>query len=129
MDGKRTAMGKVKFRIRATPPPRGVVDAVDKNGMCERSVLKNAIVRASLKDFDFDGLKYAVTSFRIIGTNKGSPVSAEQKSGMGFTKEMQTIIANAPTGSTIVIKNIRAKLIGSKKPPGPVDDSISIEIK
>ena len=129
VDGKRTPMGKVKFRIRATPPARGVVDAVDENGMCERSVLKNAIVRASLEDFEFDGLKYAVTSFKMIGTNKGSPVSAEQNSGMRFTKEMQTIIANAPSGTPIVIKNIRAKLIGSKKPPGRVDGSISIEIK
>lgn len=128
VDGKRTAMGKVEFRIRKTPPPAPVIDAV-KNGICDRSVLKNAIVRASLDDFLFDGLKYVVTSFKLSGTYKGAPTSAEQKGGMGFTKKMKTIIANSASGSTINITNVRAQLIGSKRPPERVKGDLVIEIK
>ncbi|MAJ89790.1 MAG: hypothetical protein CMD08_00725 [Flavobacteriales bacterium] len=127
-DGKRTSMGKVKFRIRKTPPPTPVIDAV-KNGVCDRSILKTAIVRASLDDFLFDGLKYKVTSFKLSGSYKGSPASDEQRGGMGFTKKMQTIIANAASGSTINITNVRAQLIGSKRPPEAVKGDLVIEIK
>ena len=42
---------------------------------------------------------------------------------------MQTIIANAASGSTINITNVRAQLIGSKRPPEAVKGDLVIEIK
>ncbi len=129
IDGKRTNMGKVDFRIRKTPPPAPVVRSVDANGLCDRSILKTEIVQATLDNFLFDGLKYKVTSFKLSGFYKGAPASSEQKNGMKFTREMQTIIANAASGSTINITKIRAQLIGSNLPSQAVKGDLVIEIK
>jgi gliding motility-associated protein GldM len=129
VDGKRTNMGKVDFRIRKTPPPAPVVRSVDANGLSDRAVLKTDIVQATLENFLFDGLKYKVTSFKLSGFYKGAPASSEQKNGMNFTKEMQTIIANAASGSTVNITKIRAQLIGSNLPSEAVKGDLVIEIK
>jgi gliding motility-associated protein GldM len=129
VDGKRTNMGKVDFRIRKTPPPAPVVRSVDANGLCDRAILKTEIVQATLENFLFDGLKYKVTSFKLSGFYKGAPASSEQKNGMNFTKEMQTIIANAASGSTVNITKIRAQLIGSNLPSEAVKGDLVIEIK
>ena len=129
VDGKRTNMGKVDFRIRKTPPASPVVKSVDKNGMCDRAILKTEIVQATLDNFLFDGLKYRVTSFKLSGSYKGQPASDEQKNGMGFTPKMQGIIANSASGSTINITKIRAQLIGSNRPSEAVKGDLVIEIK
>ncbi len=129
VDGKRTNMGKVEFRIRKTPPPAPVVRSVNDNGMCDRAILKTEIVQATLENFLFDGLKYKVTSFKLSGSYKGAPASDEQKNGMAFTKKMQGIIANSASGSTINITKIRAQLIGSNRPSEAVKGDLVIEIK
>jgi gliding motility-associated protein GldM len=129
VDGKRTNMGKVEFRIRKTPPASPVIKSVDENGMCDRAILKTEIVQATLDNFLFDGLKYRVTSFKLSGSYKGQPASDEQKNGMGFTPKMQGIIANSSSGSTINITKIRAKLIGSNRPSEAVKGDLVIEIK
>ncbi|MGY8988226.1 MAG: type IX secretion system motor protein PorM/GldM [Flavobacteriales bacterium] len=129
VDGKRNKMGEVKFRVRKTPPPSPQVPAVDANGVCDRSILKTSVVIAKLDAFEFDGLKYAVTSFKLSGTYKGAPANDEQQNGMGFTTKMQGIIANAKSGSTINITKIRAKLIGANLPSEKVKGDLVIEIK
>jgi gliding motility-associated protein GldM len=129
VDGKQTPMGKVNFRVRKTPPPAPVIRSVDANGLCDRSILKTEIVQATLDNFLFDGLKYRVTSFKLSGSYKGAPASAEQKNGMGFTSQMQGIITNSASGSTINITKIRAQLIGSNRPSEAVKGDLVIEIK
>jgi len=129
VNGKQTPMGKVNFRVRKTPPPAPVIRSVDANGLCDRSILKTEIVQATLDNFLFDGLKYMVTSFKLSGSYKGAPASAEQNNGMGFTSQMQKIITNSASGSTINITKIRAQLIGSKRPSEAVKGDLVIEIK
>ena len=129
VDGKRSKMGEVKFRVKKTPPSTPSVPVVDDNGLCDRSILKTSVVIAKLDDFEFDGLKYAVTSFKLSGTYKGAPANDEQQNGMGFTTKMQGIIANAKSGSTINITKIRAKLIGANLPSEKVKGDLVIEIK
>ena len=129
VNGKQTPMGKVNFRVRKTPPPAPVIRSVDANGLCDRSILKTEIVQATLDNFLFDGLKYMVTSFKLSGSYKGAPASAEQNNGMGFTSQMQQIITNSASGSTINITKIRAQLIGSKRPSEAVKGDLVIEIK
>ena len=129
VDGKRSNMGKVEFRIRKTPPPAPLIRSVNDNGLCDRAILKTEIVQATLENFLFDGLKYKVTSFKLSGFYKGAPQSDEQKNGMGFTKRMKEIIANSSNGSTISITKIRAQLIGSDKPSEAVKGDLVIEIK
>ena len=48
---------------------------------------------------------------------------------MGFTSQMQGIITNSASGSTINITKIRAQLIGSKRPSEAVKGDLVIEIK
>ena len=127
-DGKRIKMGEVKFRVRKPPLPSSLIASMDANGRCDRVALKNDIVQSVLEDFEFDGLKYVVTGFKLSGTYKSSSVSDEQENGMDFTTDMKTIITNSVSGSTINISKIKAKLIGSKLPPDEVEGDIVIEI-
>ncbi len=129
VDGKRTKMGEVKFRVRKPPLPSSLIASMDANGRCDRVALKNDIVQSVLEDFEFDGLKYVVTGFKLSGTYKSSSISKEQENGMDFTNDMKTIITNSSSGSTINISKIKAKLIGSTLPPDDVEGDIVIEIK
>ena len=128
VDGQRAKMGEVKFRVRKPPLPSSLIASMDANGRCDRVALKNDIVQSVLEDFEFDGLKYVVTGFKLSGTYKSSSVSDEQENGMDFTADMKTIITNSVSGSTINISKIKAKLIGSKLPPDEVEGDIVIEI-
>ena len=128
VEGKQKSMGKVAFRVKKTPPPTASVTGVDKNGKISKSVLKNSIVRAELKDFLFDGLRYSVISFKLTVYINGAPVSKWQRNGMGFTKEQKGIIANASKGSQILITKIQARLAPNGD-PGPVTGSLIYEFK
>ena len=128
VDGKQKSMGKVEFRVKKTPPPTPLIGSV-KKGLISKNVLKEEIVRAELKDFLFDGLRYAVTSFKMTGYINGAPATAVQKNGMGFTKEQKRIIANAAKGSDITITQIYAKLTPGKSDPVPLPTALVFKLK
>ncbi len=128
VEGKQKSMGKVAFRVKKTPPASASLTGVDKNGKISKAVAKNAIVRAELKDFLFDGLRYSVISFKLTVSINGAPVSKWQRNGMGFTKEQKGIIANADKGNNLIITNIRARLAPNGD-PGPVTGDLVVQLK
>ena len=112
VDGKRTRMGEIPFRVKVPPPPTPNVIGV-KGGICDRQTLTLAGgVVAKLIDFDFDGLKYRVTGFKLNGTFQGAPDS-DVASSSKWTARMRKIISNSASGSTVSITNIKAKRIGT----------------
>ena len=128
-DGKRSKMGEVNFRVKDPPPPRAFVPAVDDNGLIDKATLKTQLVAAKLDNFEFEGLKYVVTSFKLTGTYNSQQVDYYQKNGMKFTNDMEIVISNAASGSQIIISQIKAKLAKSKNKPERLRGDIVIELK
>ena len=128
VDGKRTKMGDMLFRVKKPPPPKPFVMGV-KNGMIDRSALVSAQgILAKLENFEFEGLRYIVTSFKLTGVYKGETVPDINNRSGEWTKKMKGIISNSSSGSTISLTKIMATRIGATSPPEPINDLV-IEIK
>ena len=128
VNGKRTNMGDVDFRVMETPPANPFISGM-KDGLIDKAtLLASGGLFAKLDNFVFDGLKYYVTSFKLSGKYKGESAEDVNNNGMEWTKKMRGIISNSAIGSKIQLTNIKAKLIGSKQPPKNISDLV-IEIK
>lgn len=113
VDGKRTKMGEIPFRVKVPPPPTPYINGV-KNGLVDRTTLTSSGgVLAELKNFEFEGLTYLVTEFKLSGTYKGAAAS-DKSSNNEWTKKMKNIIVNSSSGSTINISKIKAIRYGTK---------------
>lgn len=113
VDGKRTKMGEIPFRVKVPPPPTPYINGV-KNGLVDRTTLTSSGgVLAELKNFEFEGLTYLVTEFKLSGTYKGAAAS-DKSTNNEWTKKMKNIIVNSSSGSTINISKIKAIRYGTK---------------
>ncbi len=132
IDGKKTKMGSVEFRVKEVPPPKAKVQLAKQVGgtiIIEKMQLVNAGgVLAELKDFDFKGVRYIITSYRLTGMYKGEQMKEDVK-GPAFSEKMKTIIKNTKSGNTITISNIRAKRIDTKNTKERQLDPLVLEIK
>ena len=70
-------------------------------------------VLAELKDFDFKGVRYIITSYRLTGMYKGEQMKEDTK-GPAFNDKMINVIKNTKSGNTITISNIKAKRVDAK---------------
>ena len=131
VNGRRTKMGDMEFRVKSIPPPKVIIQkATFKDGdfVISKSLLKTVGgVDAEMKDFDFKGIFYNVTSFRLgVQTAKGF-LEKEQFNGSGWTDAMVQAINDAKSGSRMYVTNIKAKRKDSKAIKSL--DNISIFIK
>ena len=112
VDGKRAKMGQMEFRVKQVPPPKAEVKfALKVSGkvVIEKSKMITAGgVSARLKDFDFKGVRYVITSYHLSGMYKGEQQHQDVK-GPKFSKQMIGIIKNTKSGNVITISNIKAK--------------------
>ena len=132
VDGKRTKMGEMEFRVKEVPPPKAKVQfALDVNGtkVIDKMKMVNAGgLLAELKDFDFKGVRYIITSYRLSGVYKGEQMK-EDALGPKFTSKMLGIIKNTKSGNAITISAIKAKRIDAKNTSVRSLDPLVIEIK
>lgn len=132
VDGKRTKMGEMEFRVKEVPPPKAKVQfAMDVNGtlVVDKMKMVNAGgLGAELKDFDFKGVRYVITSYRLSGVYKGEQMK-EDAQGPKFTAKMINIIKNTKSGNAITISNIKAKRVDAKNTAVRPLDPLVIEIK
>ena len=132
VEGKRTKMGDMEFRVKEVPPPKAKVQfAISANGVLviDRMKMVNAGgLGAELKDFDFKGVRYVITSYRLSGVYKGEQMKEDTK-GPQFTTKMINIIKNTKSGNAITISNIKAKRVDAKNTAVRVLDPLVIEIK
>jgi len=132
VNGKRTKMGDMEFRVKAVPPPKPKVDftkLVNGSLIISKSELLNAGgVQAKLEDFDFKGVRYIITSYRLTGFIKGEQTYRETKGG-AFSDKMLNIIKNTKAGNSITISNIKAKRVDYKNNKEVLLESLILEIK
>ena len=132
VDGKRSRMGSMEFRVKEVPPPKAKVQfAIDANGttVIEKMRMVNAGgLLAELKDFDFKGVRYMITSYRLSGVYKGEQMK-EDTQGPKFNDKMINIIKNTKSGNAITISNIKAKRVDAKNTAVRALDPLVIEIK
>ena len=132
VSGKRTKMGEMEFRVKEVPPPKPKVQfTLDVNGstVIDKMKMVNAGgLGAELKDFDFKGVRYVVTSYRLSGVYKGEQMKEDAK-GPKFTPKMISIIKNTKSGNAITISNIKAKRVDAKNTAVRPLDPLVIEIK
>ena len=132
VDGKKSKMGSVEFRVKEVPPPKAKIQlASESNGtmMIEKMEMVNSGgVLAELKDFDFKGVRYVVISYRLTGMYKGEQMKENTK-GPAFSDKMVNIIKNTKSGNTITISNIKAKRVDAKNTAVRPLDPLVLEIK
>jgi gliding motility-associated protein GldM len=132
VNGKRTKMGQMEFRVKEVPPPKAKVQfTIEVNGttVIDKMKMVNAGgLGAELKDFDFKGVRYVITSYRLSGVYKGEQMKEDTK-GPKFTPKMISIIKNTKSGNAITISNIKAKRVDAKNTSVRSLDPLVIEIK
>jgi gliding motility-associated protein GldM len=132
IDGKKSKMGSVEFRVKEVPPPKAKVQLAKNAGgtwMIEKMELVNSGgVLAELKDFDFKGVRYLITSYRLTGMYKGEQQKEDVK-GPAFSDKQINIIKNTKSGNTITISNIQAKRVDAKNTKVRQLDPLVLEIK
>ena len=132
IDGKKSKMGSVEFRVKEVPPPKARVQLAKNAGgtwMIEKMELVNSGgVLAELKDFDFKGVRYLITSYRLTGMYKGEQQKEDVK-GPAFSEKQINIIKNTKSGNTITISNIQAKRVDAKNTKVRQLDPLVLEIK
>ncbi len=132
VNGKRTKMGQMEFRVKEVPPPKAKVQfTIEVNGITviDKMKMVNAGgLGAELKDFDFKGVRYVITSYRLSGVYKGEQMKEDTK-GPKFTPKMISIIKNTKSGNAITISNIKAKRVDAKNTSVRSLDPLVIEIK
>lgn len=113
-NGKRKTMGEMDFRVKRTPDPKPYINLDEGNtGLVSLDKLvAKGLVRAKLKDFDFDGIGWYVQKFTLRAQNqRGLQSTARQENGMKFTSEQINLLNNAPRESKIYITDITVKMI------------------
>ena len=132
IDGKRTKMGSKEFRVKEVPPPKAEVKystVVNGETFIDKSKMVTAGgISAKLKDFDFKGINYVVTSFKLTGMIKGEQAT-ELTKGPAFSKQMINIIKNTRSGNTITLSAIKARRTDAKNTALRSLDPVVIQIK
>ena len=106
--GKTTSMGTSDFRVKRVPDP------VPTIGNSTGGVISKSLLAASggiipvMKDFDFEGANFIITSFTLTMNVKGDLIE-KNTIGNKLTTEMVTMIKSAANGSKVYLENIKAK--------------------
>ncbi len=111
MDGKIKLMDKFEFRNKLVPPPFALVAGKEKLGsgrINKSEIVAYPYVIAKLEDFLFEGVQYAITSFRFSADVSGLLQEAKID-GNKLNEKALRIINNARKNTRIFFDNIEAK--------------------
>ena len=132
VEGKRTKMGQEEFRVKEVPPPKPEVKfAANVKGelfIDKMKMVSAGGLSAKLKDFDFKGVRYIITSYKLTGMYKGEQQSDIVK-GPKFSSKMEGIIKNTRSGNSITISAIKARRIDTKNTAVKNLDPLVLTIK
>lgn len=105
VDGKTTPFD---FKVKRIPSPTPMVGQSAGGSISVNTFKAQVGVRAELKDFVFEGIKYDVTSFLLVAQGKGFTEAAgfTQNRGAYFTSEAKAIIEKCKAGTTVVLQDI-----------------------
>ncbi|MBN8836591.1 MAG: gliding motility protein GldM [Sphingobacteriia bacterium] len=106
VDGK---VSTADFKVKNVPLPTPMVGTSTGGRMSANTFKANVGLRAELKDFVFEGVKYTVTNFLIIGTGKGFEATGPkytQNQGAYFSADAKNIIEMCKPGSSVIFTDI-----------------------
>lgn len=108
VDGKVTPF---EFRVKRVPDPTAMIGASSGGRIATNAMKAQQGVRADLKDFVFEGVKFDIVSFVFYATGNGfqEGPGVSQNSGAYFNSESKRLLERCKPGSTVVIDEIRAK--------------------
>ncbi|MDB5192935.1 MAG: hypothetical protein JWQ96_2498 [Segetibacter sp.] len=108
VEGKTTPF---RYRVKNVPKPTPMV-GTNEGGRVPANVLKaQQGVRADLKDFVFEGVKFDVVGFIVYATGAGfleNPGYAPNNGSAYFNGDAKKILEKCRPGSTVVIDEIKA---------------------
>ena len=113
LDGKRTRMGAMDFRVKEVPPPTPKIGGKSEGVIEKQRMLAAGGIQAKLEDFDFKGVRYKVVAYSFTTVYKGDQVT-ETVNGQTFTTRINAIINNTKSGNSITVSNIMAKRTDAK---------------
>jgi len=105
VDGKTASY---PFRVKNVPPPTPMVGNSGGGAVSAAQFKAQAGLRADLKDFVFENVKYTVSSFYIIFSGKGFEASPKviKNSGARFTAEVEESMEKCKAGSVVSFMEI-----------------------
>ena len=113
IEGKRTRMGSMEFRVKEVPPPKPYIGGKSQGVIEKQRMLAAGGIQAKLEDFDFKGVRYKVVAYSFTTVYKGDQVT-ETVTGQKFTAKINAIINNTKSGNSITVSNIMAKRTDAK---------------
>ena len=113
IEGKRTRMGAMEFRVKEVPPPKPYIGGKSQGVIEKQRMLAAGGIQAKLEDFDFKGVRYKIVSYSFTTVYKGDQVT-ETVNGQKFTTRINAIINNTKSGNSITVANIMARRTDAK---------------
>ncbi len=121
-------LGSMKFRVKELPKPTAKIDNVGADGKVAKSALLAAnMVRAEMKDFDFDGVHYDVMGYTVKYKTKAGTVKEEKVNGSKFNETLKSVFNSSNAGDMFIFTAIRVK--GNDNKEKVLDSQIAVEIK
>ena len=128
VNSQGNSLGNMKFRVKELPKPTAKIDNVGVDGKVSKSALLAAnMVRAEMKDFDFEGVKYDVVGYTVKYKTKAGTVKEEKVNGSKFNETLKTVFNSANVGDLFMFTAIRVK--GNDNKEKVLDSQIGVEIK
>ena len=123
-----SSLGSMKFRVKELPKPTAKIDNVGSDGKVTKGALLAAnMVRAEMKDFDFEGVHYDVTGYTVKYRTKAGTTKEEKVSGSRFNETLKSVFNSANVGDIYVFTAIRVR--GNDNKEKVLDSQIAVEIK
>lgn len=123
-----SSLGGMKFRVKELPKPTAIIDNISPDGKYTKSALLAAnCVRAEMKDFDFEGVKYDVVGYTVKYKTKAGTVKEEKVQGSRFNETLKSVFNSSNTGDIYIFTAIRVK--GNDNKEKVLDTQLAVEIK
>ncbi|MBV8254930.1 MAG: gliding motility protein GldM [Chitinophaga sp.] len=109
MNGKTMSLGQKEFRVKRVPDPSLQVGTY-KGGSVKAAEFRNQQgLRAVLEDFEFEGVKYDVVSYRVGIESRGKEYQEGDASSPYFPSNLTGSIHALRPGDIVHIENVKVK--------------------
>jgi gliding motility-associated protein GldM len=106
INGKPVQYAPYEFRVKSIPPPVAIFANKNTGSVPRATAAAQQGVFAVLPDFDFD-LKYTITNFTILYSDKGSDYEEISTSSL-LTAKQKDLVNRLTRGKNLIIKDIKA---------------------
>lgn len=108
VEGKTTPF---EFRVKRVPDPVAMIGQSSGGRIATNALKAQQGVRADLRDFVFEGVKFDIVSYVFYATGNGfaEGPGVSQNSGPYFNADSKRFLEKCRPGSTVVIDEIKAR--------------------